>query len=209
VLDGRPLLYLLCHGDEHILNQWGSVDAFSAVVDALREGAAARGLDDPYIVVTWFHATEAEAIRSAIGADALSAYAVPGGTPEGAPFAQSQAQALGYWEAMAAEAPMIPIVSFGWDQRPRVDNPPPWVPNPTPHHYELFTPQQCAQALEAALDWMAAHPEATPADAVLCYAWNENDEGGWLCPTRGPDGEPDDSRVRAVGEMLDERGQPR
>jgi hypothetical protein len=205
VLGDRPLLYLLCHGDEHVTAQWGSVDGLRVAVDALRAGAAERGLGDPYIVVTWFHASEAEAMRQSLGADALSAYAVPGGTPEGVPFEQSQAQARTYWEQMAAVGPMIPIVSWGWDQRPRVDNPPPWVPNPTPHHYETFTPDQCAEALEAALDWVAEHSDACPANAVLCYAWNEHDEGGWLCPTLGSDGQPDDSRVRAVGEMLARR----
>ncbi len=32
---------------------------------------------------------------------------------------------------------------------------------------------------------MTAHPDTCPAGAMLIYAWNEHDEGGWLCPTLG------------------------
>lgn len=43
------------------------------------------------------------------------------------------------------------------------------------------------------------------ADAVITYAWNEHDEGGWLCPTLGADGEPDTRRVEAMGKVLRRR----
>jgi hypothetical protein len=37
--------------------------------------------------------------------------------------------------------------------------------------------------LQAALDWIKANPKSAEAKAVLIYAWNEFDEGGWLAPT--------------------------
>lgn len=37
-----------------------------------------------------------------------------------------------------------------------------------------------AVALAATLE---ANPEAGEAGAVIIYAWNEFDEGGWICPT--------------------------
>jgi hypothetical protein len=42
--------------------------------------------------------------------------------------------------------------------------------------------------------WVKTHPDSAPSKAILIYAWNENDEGGWLVPTRG-DGE---SRLQAL-----------
>ena len=45
-------------------------------------------------------------------------------------------------------------------------------------------------------DWAGRHPSA--AGLGLVYAWNENDEGGWLVPTFPFD----DSRIRALGEAL-------
>lgn len=41
-------------------------------------------------------------------------------------------------------------------------------------------------------------------ETVIAYAWNEHDEGGWLCPTLGVNGKPDTRRVQAVGRMLRE-----
>ncbi|WP_461785767.1 hypothetical protein [Prosthecobacter sp.] len=41
-----------------------------------------------------------------------------------------------------------------------------------------------------------------PANAIIIYAWNEHDEGGWLQPTLGADGRPDEVRIRALGKIL-------
>lgn len=198
VLDGRPVLYLLCHDSEHVERHYGSQASFAVAVTALRAAAAEAGVADPYVVVMQFRAETAESIRAAIGADGISSYAMPGGTAEGEPARKSLDRAAPLWDSMAAVAPMIPLVSLGWDPRPRVDHPVPWH-QPGPNHYETFTPGECAEAMVTALDWIAAHPEACPANALITYAWNEHDEGGWLCPTRGADGQPDDSRVEAVG----------
>jgi hypothetical protein len=37
---------------------------------------------------------------------------------------------------------------------------------------------------------------------VIIYAWNEHDEGGWLCPTWSPDGRPDRRRLEAIRKVL-------
>ncbi|MFC1806337.1 glycoside hydrolase family 99-like domain-containing protein [Planctomycetota bacterium] len=201
VLGSRPLLYFLAHDSQQVKRQWGSEAGFKTVVDALRESAKRTGLGSPYLVVMQFSARRGDQIRRAIGADALSAYAVPGGSKTGEPFAASQRKTREMWQRMAALAPTVPNVSWGWDPRPRVDNPVPWH-KPGPEHYETFTPAQCARALEEALDWAATHPRQAPANVVIAYAWNEHDEGGWLCPTRGADGRPDTRRIEAVGDML-------
>jgi len=201
VLGDRPLLYLFTAGREQVEQQWGSVAGFHRAVDMLRAGARGAVIGDPYVVVMWFDARSADEIRQAIGADALSSYAVPGGTEDGAPFAQSLSLQRSYWDSMGALAPVIPVVSWGWDPRPRVDNPTPWAQY-SRAHFATFTPEECATALREALDWISANPEKCPARAVIAYAWNEHDEGGWLCPTRAADGGVDASRVEAVGAMV-------
>jgi hypothetical protein len=202
VLGERPLLYLLMHDEDWVLKQWGSAEAFKEVVDSLRRESRLAGLSDPYLVVMHFSPERGDGIRRQIGADALSSYAVAGGTPEGAPFLQALSAMKRLWAEMAKRAPMIPVVSFGWDPRPRIDNPVPWH-KPDLLFYQTFTAEECAQALKEALDFVAANPQACPANTVIIYAWNEFDEGGWLCPT-GANGKPDTSRIEAVGKILRE-----
>jgi hypothetical protein len=48
------------------------------------------------------------------------------------------------------------------------------------------------------------NPDLTPANAVIIYAWNENDEGGWLIPTLDPDGTPNLERIGAARAALKE-----
>ena len=37
--------------------------------------------------------------------------------------------------------------------------------------------------IRKAMAWAPPNPEAAKAQAVLNWAWNVFDEGGWLCPT--------------------------
>jgi hypothetical protein len=85
---------------------------------------------------------------------------------------------------------VVPLVNAGWDGRPR-DYPGAW--------YEQATPSEVADAVKAALDWNRENPKTARAQTVLVYAWNEYDEGGWLCPTKTEG----DARLKALREMLD------
>ena len=201
VCGGRPLFYLLAHSREHVTKAWGSVAGFGTVVRALRAASLKAGAGDPYVVVMTFRPAECNEIRTDIGADALSSYALPGGTVAGEPFAVSRSRSRDLWRRMGKLGPTIPLVSWGWDARPRVDHPVPWY-KPGPEHYETCTPAECALALQDALVWLASHREQCPANTIIAYAWNEHDEGGWLCPTWRADGHPDTRRVEAVGAML-------
>jgi hypothetical protein len=78
----------------------------------------------------------------------------------------------------------VPLVSAGWDMRPRVETPVPWVKNgDIEQYYETPEPDELAAHLNKAIQWTNANPDAATARTVLIYAWNEFDEGGWICPT--------------------------
>ena len=51
-------------------------------------------------------------------------------------------------------------------------------------------------------DWTERNRDINPSNAIIIYAWNENDEGGWLIPTPGADGRADEERINAVSECL-------
>ena len=111
----------------------------------------------------------------------------------------------------------IPTVTFataGWDTRPRIEHPVKWikvpaVPDPTPpwsrNRCSTTSPRRPAQLVkhvQEALAWTVHNPDLTPANAVIIYAWNENDEGGWLMPTWTAQGQPDTDRIESVGRVL-------
>ena len=203
VLGDRPLLYLGFIDDDQLRTTWGSRQAFRDAIDAFRRAVIQSGRKNPCIVCMEFSAQRASELARSLGLDAISAYACPGGSKAGESFAESRKKVRAFWQSCRATGmPQVPLVSFGWDPRPRVDNPVPWTKYTDSNHYRAAEPQQLAEHLKEALDWTAAHPAATAPNTVLVYAWNENDEGGWLIPTLKPDGTADTAHVEAMGRML-------
>jgi len=144
-----------------------------------------------------------------IGAEAITAYARTGADDQlGTPYSELAAAARGFWEECAATgAAVVPLCMSGWDRRPRVERPVPWETWQQPNagierHYLPPTPQELAGHIGDALDWAEADGTRCPAQAVIVYAWNEHDEGGWLCPTLNPDGTANTERLDALAEML-------
>jgi hypothetical protein len=45
---------------------------------------------------------------------------------------------------------------------------------------------------------MPSNPDRPALGAIRWDAWNEYDEGGWLAPTLGRDGQPDTARLAAL-----------
>ena len=85
----------------------------------------------------------------------------------------------------------------------------PATPDPTPPTLQkplidsvTATPEQLATHVREAIEWTRANRELNPANAIIIYAWNEYDEGGWLMPTLGADGRANEDRIQAVGAVL-------
>ncbi len=217
VADGRPLMFVFGRPAK-----LGKAD-----FHALGEACATAGLKKPYLVLMgWDPLSDWEAAKG-LGFDAVSAYAA-GGQYQGAmwPFAQlAEHVKRNYWGACRQHG--IPTVTFaaaGWDTRPRIEHPVSWtkgvsaVPDPTPTARQkplidevVATPAQLATHLRDALEWTAQNPGLTPANAVIIYAWNECDEGGWLIPTLKADGGPNTDRLDAIRPLLKkntQRAQP-
>ena len=141
-------------------------------------------MGNPYLVMQdWSPATAQHYVQH-LGADAVGAYASDG-RGKAAPFKDLAAHTQHWWnDFRLTGSPVVPLATSGWDPRPRIEIPTPWHDYGSPdYYYTTPTPQELADHLQAALDWVKAHPETAPAKAVLIYAWNEFDEGGWLAPT--------------------------
>ncbi|MHB1484322.1 MAG: carbohydrate binding domain-containing protein [Saccharofermentanales bacterium] len=172
VAGGRPLLYI---------NQGNNQTVYG--VRRFREACKAAGLKNPYLVgIKNFGSTAANVKQQ--GLDALSDYAIGGGGAN--PFSYLMDTSETIWNTdLGSGVQYIPLVTTGWDRRPRIDNPVTWEgPTADKNGYiQTAEPYEIARLLQKALALNKANPGKTNINSVLIYAWNEHDEGGWLCPT--------------------------
>jgi hypothetical protein len=197
VTQGRPLYFIGFFTPALIDQRWGGIDGLRRAFEDFRHGATQAGLGNPYIVLCGGPAAAAR-WADQLGLDAIGAYAIAGSGTH--PYRDLAALTERRWDEEAATGvPVVPTVMTGWDARPRIETPVPWQPAQQPgvgmeNHYETAQPAEIAAHLGHALDWVEAHRRAAVANTVLIYAWDENDEGGWLVPTFPFD----DSRLRAL-----------
>jgi hypothetical protein len=207
VLDGRPLLCVFAKTAKLGKAEW----------DDLKRQTIAAGLKAPYLVLLGW---EAEKDSAALGFDAVSEYSCTGkgytNDPETYARLTSHHVREKLWDKWRRErTACITFATAGWDTRPRQERPPPWcawvkaTPDSTPPARQrplidavTATPEELAAHIRDAVEWTKANRDINPSGTILIYAWNEHDEGGWLQPTLGADGRPDDSRIRAIGRAL-------
>lgn len=204
VLTNRPLMYIygLTTG---IATRWAGNNAnFKVMLDAVRAGVIAGGAGDPYIV--GMEGTDTT-IATAIGCDAISNYisTIPAGP---AAYTALDTSARAYWATLLATGKkVVPIVMCGWNPAPRQDRPQTWnaaSADYRPHigtntHITLPTTTELATHFQAAVDYVNAHPTECNSKAIIAYAWNEHDEGGWLGKTVG---DPTGARLTAIQPVI-------
>ncbi len=76
----------------------------------------------------------------------------------------------------------IPLIQFGRYTKTRQDTGVSWVKDYIGWAYPP-TAQELKDHTLNTLKWTHSNSDVTEANAVISYAWNEHDEGGWLCPT--------------------------
>ncbi|HDM76124.1 MAG TPA: hypothetical protein ENG51_06585 [Deltaproteobacteria bacterium] len=194
VCNGRPLMYIFSAID--LESHFGSASAARDALDDLRDAAVAEGLELPYIVALAWNASDGAYCVNNFGCDAISAYTMPdfSGSNQEYPYSVMATANVNFWNACKnLGKKVIPIVNIGWDNRPRRPDyagDGPWYTEPTMTEWRNH--------LETALDWNENYPDIAEANAVLIYAWNETDEGGWLHPTISEGS----ARLDTMGELL-------
>jgi hypothetical protein len=199
VAGGRPLLFLAGPqrvGDPAWLNVKGSLAK-------LRSDTKRAGLKEPFTVHLWGWNGAKDVVRW-LGLDAISAYSL-NFDDRAAPYAALTRKAELKWDEWALTGvKVVPLVTTGWDRRPRVQHPVSWEPRSSADamdfYYETPTPGELAAHFRAALTWCARHPAVADPPGVLIYAWNEFDEGGWLAPSLWP--EQGTRRLDALADVL-------
>lgn len=204
--DGRPLFFLAFVSDPALDQRFGGRKGFADAVADFRERSRRAGAGDPYIVVLERSATRAADWVSSLGLDGVSAYAVGDAQMRRGSFRQLAEIGRRWWaEVTAAGLDLVPPVMTGWDRRPRVEHPVPWESQqpvgeePMERYFAPPTPAELQEHLAAAIRYAQDHRRPRGAQAVLVYAWNEFDEGGWLAPTLGEGGARLAAVRRAIG----------
>jgi hypothetical protein len=193
VLDGRPLVYAFT-------GRQFPFARFAQLVVAARNA----GLNPYYVYMGWNPVSDYQHVASR-GFDAVSAYAM--GSDQATFQGLTQRVEANYWQnAVASEVPYVTFATTGWDKQPRKENPVPWEKGHSYHTQSVFPslpiPQDISQHLGRAIDFTQTHRDICVANAVIVYAWNEHDEGGWLVPTWTASGTPDTSRLDAIQAVL-------
>lgn len=185
IAGGRPLLYV----------DYNNYEMSSATADAYLASMRSYfqnnypSVGNPYLVVLCY------GCQSEISnADAFSQYTTePGGKYGDFSFEYISTSQRNGWQSVANSKNVVPWISVGYDRRPRIDFTVDWERDSTcnaQHQYnhwgETASLQQITNEIIAAKNFITNNPSKTPANTMLIYAWNEHDEGGWICPTIVP-----------------------
>jgi hypothetical protein len=196
VLDGRPLVFAF----EVRFRGEFPAERFADFRRAAHEAGV-----NPYCVFMGWNPAADFRNESAKGFDAVSAYAHGSADATFADLCRDVETR--YWQnAAAAKVPYVPLVTTGWDKQPRKDNPVSWEKGDSYHQQNVFpsaaTPAEIAAHLQRALAFVQENPRVCVANAIIIYAWNEHDEGGWLEPTWTANGRPNTDRIDALARIL-------
>jgi len=199
VLKNRPLLYLGFIDSANVKKNWGSFHQMKNKLDSMRKVITSAGMGNPYLVIMDFDAAKGKKWSDSLGADAISSYVAQKSSIK-ASYKKLTQEAEQFWEeCKATGSQVVPVCNAGWNPKPRIDNFSIWSKYyPKDVYYDFAKPQELAAHIQAGLEWMVKNKAASKAQCTLIYAWNEHDEGGWLCPTlyEGTD------RIDAVGKMI-------
>ncbi len=190
-LDGRPVVFLYQYH-----TKWTP-----EMLKKLRQGAADAGVEEALYIVGMISSSD-DIMASVLkndGVEAFSWYAVGPSEAGGTPYTEVAAKGLDKTQSLGSVAgaygfSVIPSVTTGYDTRPRIKNPVTWIDGDPTSPNEWEWPYGNRYTLDAAASDIGAHlkdtleyvknnSQNTKANMVLSYAWNEHDEGGWICPT--------------------------
>ena len=116
------------------------------------------------------------------GCDGISEYSVWG--RDGQSYESLTQKAKNAWQrGKDSNVQIIPCLAGGWDATPRYVTPVTWCENDAQSYAVEPNGKQLEAHINDAYKWMNENKDVTRAGTMLIYAWNEHDEGGWICPT--------------------------
>lgn len=185
-INGRPIVFLF--------RQIKKAD-----IEGVRRAVKRVGGRMPLFLVMFNRLPPEDADYSLV--DGISAYACTRG--EVTSYAELLEISLRDNEARAQKRDLvIPLFSTGWNPAPRLDIPSPWV-NYKRHSYaKAATPEELVEGGKRFSAWIRERLGDRFAGHIMMFAWNEFEEGGWICPTYNEDLTVNTERVKAVSRIV-------
>ncbi len=181
----RPLLYIF--QSQNLVN----IENMRKLLITLKQ----KGVKRPFIVPVGVRSE-----YSLITADASGGYSID--TRETTSFRQLCDDAITYAQSRAdADDVVIPLMSLGWDPRPRIVNKNLWCCYDDVDYPGRPNLKDVTYQAEGIKKVMESVPESFVGH-VLVSAWNEFEEGSYACPTIDNHGNIDDSYLKMLKEMI-------
>jgi len=189
VFDGRPLVYYfgLCNDFEGIKKD---IEFFTDICEK-------ENIKKPFFAI--MDATVEQCLY--VKGDAISHYCAWGGNGE--PFEAMYLRNLERWDSESKQCvenglQYIPTITSGWNNETRHENPVGWIKGDLSKSYVQYaTADDVYNEVISAKEFLKN--KNIPINSAIIYAWNEHDEGGWICPTISVD---------ENGDQLYENGSP-
>lgn len=173
-IDGRPLVLVFNRYDAETNR-------------TIRKYASAENLN-PYIAFISNNGDDFDSKTDYSTADAITAYA---STHDAIGFDRlTELTRADNERRLTWNLPVIPLLSMGWNPSPRIARPSPWVTYPNASYADLPDVREIENAFCDLSDFIDKNSNLANTDHVIVFAWNEFEEGGYLCPTLADDGSP-------------------
>ena len=171
-VDGKPLVYIF---------RGTRVD----VIERIRRACASEGVTAPFFVAMMGEEPIKDSDRFEC-VDALSAYAcLKTGITEYSELCDEMLRKNR--ERLNKCRYIIPHYTVGWDPSPRIDIPSPWVEYEDAEYAKIASKEELLQGAERLAAWIKSEAYDSFIGHIMTFAWNEFEEGAWLCPTYNAD----------------------
>ena len=205
VLDGRPLMFYYKENTQESFN------SVKQDIEFYEDLCLSLDLPIPYSVIMEASSMPTAEVLTSIGGNAACQYSQIG--RNGETYENLKNREGSIWAATANRGmQMVLPVTAGWDNLPRYFNPVPWTSVSNDQWARKATATEIADHLYEAVQFLRdeQYKDYTVAKSMLISAWNEHDEGSWICPTLkvdengaqlyDDDGNKliDDSRIQAI-----------
>lgn len=97
---------------------------------------------------------------------------------------------------------VIPHYTVGWDPSPRIDVPSPWVGYEDADYASIANADELSLGARRLAEWIKGEARDSFIGHIMTFAWNEFEEGAWICPTYNDDLSINEERIGTFARIV-------